>query len=260
MKRLVIRWVALAVFLVLLAYTFVQLGEWQLRRLDERRATNQTILANRDAVPVDYRQLMGSSPVPDGDRWRPVSLVGTYSGEQYQVRYRNQADRPGIEVVATFTTEHGDEVLVNRGFIPRQTGQPDTEDLPATPAGPVEIVGHLLQDERGNANAATPHEFKVRLIDSARIGQSLGRELLPGYVVLSPDDVVAEGSGMDPVQPPEPTEGNHFSYALQWFAFSAIAVVGIAVLIRADLADRRKAQRRSARSQHAEPVRSGAAR
>ena len=47
--------------------------------------------------------------------------------------------------------------------------------------------------------------------------------------------------GLVPVDPPELTEGNHFSYALQWFSFAIIAGVGLVVLIRSDLRDRRRA-------------------
>lgn len=41
-------------------------------------------------------------------------------------------------------------------------------------------------------------------------------------------------------------------YALQWFAFSAIAIGGVIILIRADLRDRKKAQQRAAAKAEAE--------
>ena len=38
------------------------------------------------------------------------------------------------------------------------------------------------------------------------------------------------------------------SYAIQWFCFTAIAVIGLFVLIRGDVKDRRKRQAKAARA------------
>lgn len=252
MKKLVLRWVALAVFLILLALVFIRLGEWQLDRLEGTRERNDVVAANRDEPVVDYTDVMGE-PVAETGQWQRVRVTGTYTGEQYQVRYRNQ-DGPGIEVAAILETDTGVAVVVDRGFIPRQVGRADTEILPAPPAGEVEVIGYLRRDERGDDTAIVPHDFKVRLINSGAIAESLGRDVLPGYVSLT-ESTPANGPELKPITPPEPSEGNHFSYALQWFSFSVIAVGGIFVLIRADLADRRKAQRQAAlRASRGRPV------
>lgn len=244
MRKLVLRWIALAVFLILLATVFVRLGEWQLDRLEGTRQRNDVVAANRDRPVVDYSDVMGE-PVAETEQWQRVRVTGTYTGEQYQVRYRNQ-EGPGIEVAAVLETDSGSTVLVDRGFIPRQPGKPDTEVLPSVPAGAVEVIGFLRRDERGDDTAIVPHDFKIRLINSEAIGTSLNREVLPGYVSLI-ESTPGNGDELLPVAPPPPSEGSHFSYALQWFSFSIIAVGGIFVLIRADLADRRKARLRAER-------------
>ena len=244
MKKLIVRWAALAVFLVLLAVLFVRLGEWQLDRLEGLRERNDVVAGNKELPVVDYRDVMGE-PISETEQWQRVRLDGTYTGEQYQVRYRNQ-DGPGIEVVAVLDTDGGDTVLVDRGFIPRLRGKPDTEVLPPVPAGHVEVIGFLRRDENGKDTATVPHEFKIRLINSEAIGASLGRDILPGYVSLL-ESTPGNGDELIPIGAPEPSEGNHLSYALQWFAFSVIALGGIFVLIRADVADRRKEQRRAER-------------
>ncbi len=244
MKRLVLRWVALAVFLVLLALLFVRLGEWQLARLDETREQNQAVADNRDRPVIDYREVMGE-PVADEDQWQRVRLLGNYTEVQYRAKYRNH-DGPGIEVLSIFETTSGDMVLVDRGFIPKEQGKPDTEVLPPAPEGEVEVIGYVRRNERAKANAITPRDFQIRFIDSGAIGSSLGTELLPGYVSLT-ESTPGNGDVLQPITPPTDSEGNHFSYALQWFAFGAIALVGIVVLIRSDLKDRRKAQRRAER-------------
>ncbi|TRY18950.1 SURF1 family protein [Tessaracoccus rhinocerotis] len=243
MKKMILRWVALAVFLSLVAFACVKLGEWQLDRLEQRREGNSAVVANEGLAPVPYREVMGS-PIADDEQWQRVELTGSYTGEQYQVRYRNYDDSAGIEVAAVFETLEGDSVLVDRGFIARQAGQPDTEVLPEPPTGEVAVMGYVHRDEQGDETAVVPHDFKVRLINSEAIGASLGRVLLPGYVILATSDP-ANGEALVPMEPPTLDEGNHFSYALQWFAFGGIALIGIGVLIRADLQDRKKARQRA---------------
>ena len=53
-RRLWLRWLALAVFVVALAIAFVNLGFWQLARLDQRRAMNDSVVAHENSVPVSF--------------------------------------------------------------------------------------------------------------------------------------------------------------------------------------------------------------
>ncbi len=256
MKKLIIRWVALALFLVALALVFIRLGDWQLDRLDQRRDANARMEQLRVQPVVDHREAMGGT-ITGNHEWQRVRLTGTYEPGQYQVRYRNYQDSPGIEVVAVMSTTEGDRVLVNRGFIPRQPGQPDTEILPEPPEGQVEVIGYLRRSEAGAPSATTPNEFRVRLINTAAIADSRGQQILDGYVSLI-ESVPGNGDETIVMVPSPLDEGNHYSYALQWFAFSVIAVVGIVVLVRADLKDHRKAQRRAARQADPAPATSDA--
>ncbi len=249
MRRMILRWVALAVLLTLAALGSMRLGEWQLDRLDQRRSRNAAVTANEGLPPVPWTDLMGGT-LDEANLWRRVTVVGTYTGEQFQVRYRSLDNNPGIEVAAVMRTTDGRELLIDRGFIPREAGKPDTEALPPTPTGQVTVLGYVHRDEEGDEGAIVPHDFKVRLINSGAIGASLGRDLVPGYVVLISSEP-ANGDTLLPVGVPDLSEGNHFSYALQWFAFGAIALVGIGVLIRADLKDHRKAQARARRQEQA---------
>ncbi len=59
-----------------------------------------------------------------------------------------------------------------------------------------------------------------------------------------------------PVAVPELTSGPHFWYAMQWFMFAGIGILGIVVFIRSDLRDRRTARKRAAAGEaSAEPQR-----
>lgn len=250
MKRLIIRWALLALFLVALGALFVRLGEWQLDRLEQRREANVVMEQQRQDPVVDYLQVMGGQ-ITDEMQWQRVEVTGTYEADQYQVRYRSHAGAQGIEVVAVMETSEGHRVLIDRGFIPREAGQPEPDALPAVPTGEVDAVGYLRRSERGADNAITPNERRMRLINAEAIAQDRGQEILDGYISLIESEP-ANGPGLTPLEPPAPEEGNHFSYALQWFAFSAIAVGGIAVLVRADIKDHRKAKLKAARTAAAE--------
>ena len=75
----------------------------------------------------------------------------------------------------------------------------------------------------------------------------IGYPLVNGYIGATTSTPAAT-DGLVPVHPPELTEGSHFSYALQWFAFAGIAAFGLVVLIRSDLRDRRRAAAEAARA------------
>ncbi|MDU7360164.1 MAG: SURF1 family protein [Propionibacteriaceae bacterium] len=242
-KKMLVRWIVLICLIAALAYAFVQLGEWQLRRLDQRRATNARVIEHSHEDPVPYEQVM-NRVMTDDDEWHVVEVTGEYTGETFQVRYRNQ-DGPGTEVVSPMRASDGRTVLIDRGFIPRPSGQPDPEP-PAPPTGEVTVRGFVQRDEHGKDEAVVPHEYKVRLINSQKIGASLGTELVNGYVGVFESSPGDDGL-LHPMALPSLDEGPHQGYAWQWFSFAVIAGIGVIVLIRADIRDYKRAQRKKAK-------------
>ncbi|MHA6512164.1 SURF1 family cytochrome oxidase biogenesis protein [Tessaracoccus sp. Z1128] len=239
MSRQVRRWIAMGVFAAILATVFVMLGQWQLRRLDERRANNAVVEAHRDLPVAHYTEVM-TGPITDADQWYRVTATGSYEPEQFQVRYRSLDGAYGSEAVAVLRTNEGDLLLVNRGFLVRQPGYPDGV-LPAPPPGEVTVTGFVRRNERGDEGAMTPHEDQIRLISSDALGAAMGEDLVDGYVALI-ESTPAETDVLRTLAEPDLNEGPHLSYALQWFAFTVIGVVGMVVLVRADLRDRRREQ------------------
>lgn len=238
MSRTVRRWVALIVFATVLVIAMVNLGEWQLRRLDERRTANEVILTNSTTNPVPYRDVMGGE-VTDDMQWQRVTASGTFTGEQFQVRYRVVDGVNGYEVISPMRTTQGDLILIDRGFVPVPSGQQIPDTVPAAPTGEVTVTGYLKRSEHGKDNAIVPTDQRMRLINAPAIGTALGEPVLDGYVAQTEITPGQEGD-LQPFTTPELSEGNHFSYALQWFAFSAIAVFGAFYFIRSDIKDRRK--------------------
>ncbi|MFT3889586.1 MAG: SURF1 family protein [Arachnia sp.] len=245
MSRQALRWVGMGLLVVVLVVTFVNLGRWQLDRLEQRRDRNSTVVAHEHQPVRPYTDVL-TGTVGDDDQWYRVTATGTYLPEQFQVRYRTLDGAYGSEIVGVLKTAQGDLLLVDRGFLPRQAGYPDGE-MPAVMTGEVTVTGYVRRNDRGDESAMTPHESQIRLINSEVLGRALGVELLDGYVSLI-ESSPADAGGLTPLGIPELNEGSHFSYALQWFSFSLIAIVGLVVLIRADIRDRKKAKARAAKA------------
>src|SRR5689334_15677533 len=99
LRRLWLRWTLLVVFVAVLGTVMVNLGEWQIRRLHERQAHNATILTNEHAPVRPYSEVF-NHPLTDADAWQRVEAVGTFDADhQFVVRYRNNGDDSGYEIV-----------------------------------------------------------------------------------------------------------------------------------------------------------------
>lgn len=250
MKRTWLRWGLMTLFVVALGFTFVNLGQWQLDRLDQRRDRNAATAEHESAPVLPFEQAFAGT-IADSDQWQRVEVRGTFlADKQLQARYRSFDGKTGWELVTPLRTAGGQTVLVDRGFMERPPGQDFPKVFPDPPAGEVSLVGYVRRNEQGNTNQMTPTENTVRLINSDTLSDALGLDLVNGYISLI--EVTPSQSGaFEPVTPPPATEGPHWSYAMQWFAFTAIAGIGLVILIRNDINDRKRARQRAARNQEA---------
>jgi cytochrome oxidase assembly protein ShyY1 len=233
-----LRWALLIIFVAVLGIVFVNLGEWQLDRLAQRRERNATTIANEQMPIRPYEQVF-TRPIIDADQWQRVEARGTFDREdQFVVRYRSNGEADGYEVVTPLRTATG-TVLVDRGFIPLVRGAQIPSAAPAPPTGEVTVVGHVRRNERGRRAATTPVNNQMRLINSDAIAATLPYPVSPGYIGLLTVQPEQQG-GFQPIKLPELSEGPHFWYAVQWFMFTAVGVAGIVVFIRGDLRARRE--------------------
>jgi cytochrome oxidase assembly protein ShyY1 len=244
------------VFVVVLGVVFVRLGEWQLDRLSQRKAANAIVEAHESAPVVDYSTVF-TRPITDSDQWQRVRITGTFDTEhQFQVRYRNNGDARGIEVVTPLRTSSGTTVLIDRGFIETNTSL--VAQVPPAPTGTVTVIGHVRRNEQGSPEAITPVDGMMRLINAPAISASLGYDVADGYIGLLEITPAQEG-GFQPIVLPTLDEGPHFWYAVQWFMFTGLAVVGLFVFVRNDIQElrgrrRRRKGRGGARPQPAEDL------
>ncbi len=236
MRRLWVRWALLVAFVAVLGTVFVNLGDWQLRRLEERRARNATVISNEQRPVRPFTEVF-NHPLRSTDEWQRVEARGTFDGDhQFVVRHRSSGDVSGYSVVTPLRTTAG-TLLVNRGLIRLQKSTEIPTTGPPPPAGQVTVVGHVRTNEQGRRGAVQPSAGSVRYINSDALASALPYPVLNGYLGalrMDPPD-----TGFQPVSVPELSEGPHFWYAMQWFLFCALAVLGIVVFIRGDLRERR---------------------
>jgi cytochrome oxidase assembly protein ShyY1 len=247
-RRLWLRWALLIIFVAVLGVVFVNLGEWQLDRLAQRKERNATTISNEKKQIQPYEQVF-THTITDADQWQRVEARGTFDADhQFVARYRSNGDADGYEVVTPLQTASG-VVLVDRGFIPLERGAQIPSVAPPPPTGDVTVVGHVRRNEKGRRTATTPVDNQMRLINSDAIAAALPYPVASGYIGLLTVQPEQQG-GFQPIQLPELSEGPHFWYAVQWFMFTAVALAGIVVFIRSDLRARRE-EREEATEAHA---------
>ena len=210
---------------LLAAGLFVRLGFWQVSRLDERRTRNRLAAEARAGAVLDLNR----SELPAHDRNnRRVVARGQYD-RSHEVVLRGHVYRelPGVHIVTPLRLEGSDSaILVNRGFFPSPDATfADTDSL--SEPGLVRINGVALaipvSPDSGGRLVSNGKETWRRL-DLAALRKTLPYPLLDVYILQSPDS----GLSLFPrrLDPPALDDGPHLSYAVQWFAFAAIAVAG----------------------------------
>ncbi len=241
------KWVVGHVLVVVLVVLFVNFGLWQLDRLGEKRERNAAIDARSSAPvqPVDEVVPTGTAPPEvEGLVYRRASARGTWdAGASVLVRSRSLGGRPGFHVLTPLVTGDGTAVMVNRGFAPF-TQDPE-EALAATVPDPgrVEVTGILLaSQQREGIGPTDPAEgvlSQIARVDLGRLQQQYGRELSPMYLQMTSQSPPPAGDLPVVLPEPEQDEGNHLSYAVQWFAFAAIGAGGWPLLLRHTARERR---------------------
>lgn len=233
------RWLLSHLLVILLVVVMVNLGFWQLRRLDEKRARNDLIEARRElpAAPVGELLAPGDDEALDEVRFREVTATGTYDDEATViVRNRTQEGASGAWLVTPMALDDGARVGVLRGFV-SLTADGDVVEAPA-PAGEVTVEGAIV--DPGSFDGTAPRDL-APLLEAG--------DVLPGLVLAessSPpepsgaDDANANPTSLLTVPAPELSEGPHLGYAAQWFIFSTIAVVGYPLVLRRVVAHRGK--------------------
>jgi surfeit locus 1 family protein len=204
-----------------------RLGFWQLDRLQQKRQRNAAAHARAAEPPV---RLGSATRDTGGMIFRRAIVTGTYDDSRtIVVAGRSFQGVPGVYVLTPLRIG-GSAVFINRGFTPSaDAAHVDVAKLrepsPDSLQGLIVYLGH---DE----NAVASHSTFKRVWYRPSIAQLRAQSPYPvaDYVVqLLP----VQGAPDSPVRLPVPTldEGRHLGYAIQWFSFAGIFVIGWAVIV-----------------------------
>jgi surfeit locus 1 family protein len=208
----------------------VRLGVWQLHRLAERRARNALVVSRLDSAAIDLRALPRDTAQARFRRVR-VSGVPDYAHELIWAS-RTRQGSPGVYLLTPIRAPDNDTaVLVNRGWV----YSPDGSTIDAAKWHDRDSVFTGYAEELPSRGGST---FAARPNVIARLSYDVVAKALP-YPV-SPIYVVALAGGDTSTAPdriarltvPPLDEGPHMSYAIQWFAFAAVALVGAGLVVR----------------------------
>jgi surfeit locus 1 family protein len=229
---------------VVIAAVCARLGVWQLDRLAQRRARNADVSARRRAAPVPVSALPSDTAAA---RYRRVILEGRFDFDNEMVltgRSRNGA--PGVHILTPLRSDGAVQaVLVNRGWVYSPDAVTVTLADHREPSR-ISLSGYVQTFVASSGEPARASGSRTwRRLDGDAIAATLPYPIAPFYVVAEAVDSVYAAAPKQPgllaptredrarpvrLPPPELGDGPHRGYAVQWFSFAAIALVGTAVL------------------------------
>lgn len=186
----------------------MNLGFWQLRRMEEKRVYLDEIEARIGNAPIP----LPAQPEEGPHKFQAVWAEGRFTGEYLEVLAGQRGAGPGVLVIEALALPDGRRIMVQRGFLPEEA-----RTLPrAEQEARVEGNLHWPQD---SSSSTPPPDAKTGLWfarDVAGMAAKLNTE--PTLIVAREPT----GDGIAPL--PVDTSGipnDHWGYAIQWFLLAA---------------------------------------
>ncbi|HEU0052466.1 MAG TPA: SURF1 family protein [Longimicrobium sp.] len=227
-----------AAFILGMCALCVRLGFWQLDRLEQRRARNHAVETAFAQPPLVLDAATAAAVDADPARFvgRRVRATGVYApAGEVVLRGRVREGRPGVFLATPLTVAGLDRpVMINRGFVPSPDAA-SVENAARYAEGGTRTVEGVFQTIPVTSDSGAPSRTASGTLTYRRLDLPTLRAAHPGLLPLAiqqlpgPDSATAGPPLREPLPPL--TEGSHFSYAVQWFSFATIGVVGLAILV-----------------------------
>lgn len=223
------RTIIFCVFAVLAAFLFVRLGFWQLARLHAKVERNAAIAVQQRQATVQFASLPRDTATA---HYRRASASGVFDYTAELVASgRTHQGSPGADLVTPLRLAGSDTmVLVDRGWVYSPDGASvDRARWREKDSATVEGYVEQYAPDAGVTTIARDPRI-IRRISRRELSSRISQPLAPYYLVQTGDTASSH-----PVRREMPVldEGPHRGYAIQWFAFAAIALGGaIAVVWR----------------------------
>jgi surfeit locus 1 family protein len=222
---------------LLAAALFVRLGFWQLDRLGQRRARNQILASRINAPPAPWSDTTAV-------RFRRVRISGVPDYEREIVLAgRARRGSPGVNLVTPVRLPASDTaVLVNRGWV----YSPDASRVDHSrwrEGDTLTVEGYVEAFTAPGPGDLPAHQRLARRLSHEAVSARFPYPIAGAYVVAVDTATASRPDTPARSGVPSPDDGPHLGYALQWFAFAAIAVVGAGIAVATGRRERRALRR-----------------
>ncbi len=223
---------SLILLAAIITAVFIRLGFWQLSRLRER----QTLNAELASRAVDSALAVSQLPTDTANaHYRRVSVQGAYDyANEIVLTLRSRDGSPGVNIVTPLRLAATDTaLLVVRGWVYSPDGM--TVDLPPWREGAQANGSGFVETyppPREGRNSSPTHPNAYRWLDRRGLEGRFDYPLKPYYVVLTSPPDSSSKSVIPRLTVPPMDEGPHRSYAIQWFSFAAISIIGTILFLR----------------------------
>jgi surfeit locus 1 family protein len=232
------KWILSHLFVLILVVAMIGAAFWQLDRLQQKKDRNALVTERQEEPVAPIDEIVGADQPTDvgGDvRFRRSTATGTYDvAEEVLVRNRSFDGAPGSWVLTPLLLDDGTAVVVNRGWVP-VTGDLPVPPESAPPDGEVTVEGLLEESQsRGSFGPTDPSGEDLDTlsrVDLERYQEQVDYDLYPVWLQLEEQDP-PPAERPELIDPPELDEGPHLSYAVQWFTFTLIALIGYPLILR----------------------------
>jgi surfeit locus 1 family protein len=212
---------------LLAAILFVRLGFWQLSRRRERLARNALVTRRYDAPPVDASALPHDTAAA---RFMRATVAGTLDyAHELTYAARSFKGSPGVNLLTPVHIPGNDTaVIVDRGWIYSPDGasvdHDKWRDRDST------FTGYVEEMPSSGGAAYTDRPTVIARMSYETVAKALPYPIRPYYIVAMGDSANA-ADRIARLSIPPLGEGPHLGYAIQWFMFAIIAVVGAGVVV-----------------------------
>lgn len=207
-------------------------SQWQFHRGEDRKARNNTIEEHIKFPEVELTTLTSNVKLHE---WRSVTATGRFdANEQILLRNRYFEGKYGYAVLTRFTTEGGDSIWVDRGWVAAGASATIAPETPPVPTGLVSIIARLRLDSSLPSGSffALPINRDGELISKLNAQSGSSSE---DYYLDLVSGSVPDLTPTAPAQIPSLSDGPHLAYAVQWILFAGLVVYGRYLIRKMDL-------------------------
>ncbi len=163
--------------------------------------------------------------------YKSIALSGKYiKKDSIIISNRTFNGVPGFWLLTPFQLSSSQIIVVNRGWLPISA-----ENYIDSNTSVIDLIGILRKTELATglqrADASQGVLESLARPDLARYEDQLSYEIFPMYIQLTGQNPQQADGFPKILDLPEFSEGQHLSYAVQWFIFARIAAIGYPLVL-----------------------------